>query len=152
MMFKVIVRFAMTACILSAINSDVYAQTNNYNSRKMANAIGPYLASINIMEIFQKSECGYVLQSQSQFDLNREIQRTMRLLSPNDRSSLKKYIDSERWRNELSENRRMVRDFIRLTKEKYDIRTACGLVSGHLFKKTGKAIEKFKITSKKYGY
>lgn len=150
MSFKVIFRFAMAACILSVINSNVYAQKNTYNSRKMANAVGPYLASINIMGIFQKSECGYVLQTQ--FDLNREIQRTMSFLSPKDRSSLKKYIDSERWRNELSENHRMVRDLIRLTREKYDRRTACGLVSGYLFKKTGDAIENFKIISTKYGY
>lgn len=74
-----------------------------YNSRKLGEAIGGYLIANDMFEKLSKSECGYVVKKTYSFDA--ALKETMPYLNESDKQELKLFLASNKFKNDLKENK-----------------------------------------------
>ncbi|CAN7777693.1 hypothetical protein LJR296_007783 [Cupriavidus necator] len=116
---------------------------------KLSEAAGTYLGTLDLLQVFQRSECGYALTKSFpsiQSALDSEVLPTFPQYA---RSELTRTIDGLRTPIH-SQSEDMVRKIIDGAKQRQDAKTACGLAAGLAMSISGNAYESWLTAKRQY--
>ncbi len=81
----------------------------------------------------QKSECGYAVNNNINYDATATKNTILKVLRPNDKANIKKYFKSNDYQTIVRQSENIVNEMLsQLQNSKKDKKTTCGIIVGSL--------------------
>ena len=102
-----------------------------YNSGKLGEAVGGYLAANDLLDKLSESKCGYAVKKNNSFGT--AVEEVMSYLNGRDKKRLRSFIASNQFKKELEENDEYITGYLRAaSKDGLDEKTICGMMISNI--------------------
>ena len=101
-----------------------------YNSDKLGEAAGAYLAATDVMIKLSQSECGYAVKEKSKLSLEDTRNEILQYLNEQDTKEFNSYVESQDFKDQMAENNNFINGFMNAGKGEgeLDDKTLCGML------------------------
>ncbi len=117
-----------------------------YNSEKLGEAAGAYLAATDVMIKLSQSECGYITKEKPNISLQETTDEILQHLNEQDAKELLSYIESQAFKDQMVENDEFISGFMSVGAEgdELDEKTLCGMLLSNVALQYSAAGQKWK--------
>jgi hypothetical protein len=120
--------FAAMLIVISIVTAWPASEARaEYDSRKLGNALGQYLAAIDILERLSKSKCSYIVRRN--FRVKEAVKEAQKYLNDKDIREFERWLHSSQFKSKMAKNQTFIDGFLRVSiQDGIDEKTACGML------------------------
>lgn len=121
-MYKTLLKVVLVV----VINLNITTVFAKYDSFKLGKAAGAYVGIYDLFERLKDSKCGYIIKKNYSFKT--ALNEVTPYLNNNDRNELLLMVNSQKFKNNLAENDKLINGFLDVSANSWDEKTACGML------------------------